>query len=116
MSSRGMRRPAPFSTDAGRPLDVGQPAPPSAAPVVTKFTALLETADDDRFGRITAAVGRQAGRIAGRRGDARGGRYPARADALRAMLALVDDDPDLLARVSARVVEDIMLRRQNGTT
>lgn len=67
------------------------PEPRSVEPKPTetrvKFTALLELATAGRFERLTADM-RSVGRLAA-------GRYPSRADLLRAVLALMEADPDL---------------------
>lgn len=75
---------------------------PVTAPVAeqrVKFTAVLDASVSDRFERVTADM-RAVGRLAG-------GRYPSRADVLRAVLALVEEDDDLLDRVRERVRDDL---------
>ena len=79
-----------------RPTVVADPVP--VEPRV-KFTALLEQSTADRSERLTADM-RPVGRLAG-------GRYPSRADVLRAALALMEEDDDLLDRVRERVRDDL---------
>lgn len=86
-------------------------SPPSAAPFAeddadrpVKFTAVLDQHTVTLFERVTFAM-RRVGRLAG-------GRYPSRADVLRAVVALVDDDPDLADRVAERIRHDLNARAQ----
>ena len=88
------------------------PAPAAVAPFgeqeddeserPVKFTAILDQHTVTLFERVTYSM-RRVGRLAG-------GRYPSRADVLRAVVALVDDDPDLAERVVDRVRHDLTER------
>lgn len=71
-----------------------------------KFTAVLDEHTVTVFERVTYAM-RGVGRLAG-------GRYPSRADVLRAVVALVDDDPDLAERVAERIQADLRTRRSRN--
>lgn len=88
-----------------RPADVPAPtvAPEDDLDRPVKFTAVLDQETVTRFERVTENM-RRVGRLAN-------GRYPSRADVLRAMVALVDDDPDLLSeRVADRITADLTAR------
>lgn len=109
---------ADWSTDAGRALDAGQsvtppaptPAPaPRAVPVpeqrTVKFTATLDGSTDALFTRLTGELVAEVGRIATRtdRERVRTGYAPSRADLLRALLEVADDDPTVMTAVCAQV-------------
>lgn len=87
-----------------------RPASPGPGPVAVpdetdrpvKWTAVLDQATVTRFERVTDAM-RRVGRLAA-------GRYPSRADVLRAVIALVDDDPELAERVAGRITADLETR------
>lgn len=57
-----------------------------------KFTALLDEDTSARFDRIVHDL---------RRFGRRGGRYAGKADVLRALVRMVDDDPDLADRLTS---------------
>lgn len=57
-----------------------------------KFTALLDSDTTARFDRIVEGL---------RRFGRRNGRFAGKADVLRALVRMVDDDPDLAARMTA---------------
>ncbi len=80
-----------------RAPELAQPA--LVAEPKVKFTAVLEQSVADRFERLTADM-RAVGRLAA-------GRYPSRADVLRAVLGLMEEDDDLLDRVRDRVRDDL---------
>lgn len=89
-----------------------RPAPaPAQEPLVDdadrpiKFTAVLDQATVTRFERVTDDM-RKVGRLAA-------GRYPSRADVLRAVIALVDDNPDLAEQVRQRVAADLTERARH---
>jgi hypothetical protein len=67
-----------------------------------KWTAVLDQVTVTRFERVTDSM-RRVGRLAA-------GRYPSRADVLRAVVALVDDDPELAERVAGRITADLTTR------
>ena len=69
-----------------------------------KWTAVLDQHTVSRFERVTEDM-RRVGRLAA-------GRYPSRADVLRAMVALVHDDPDLADRVAERITADLTARAE----
>lgn len=84
---------------------------PAATPEVPaerarKFTALLDGTSERRFRSLTRHVVDECGPIASREGKRAGGYDPSRADVLRALLALVDNDPQLRARVVEQVRDD----------
>lgn len=92
------KAPAPSSPLPAAPFDEDEADRP------VKFTAVLDQHTVTLFERVTYAM-RKVGRLAG-------GRYPSRADVLRAVVALVDDDPDLAERVAERIRHDLVARSQ----
>ena len=90
---------AETSPPAGSAVPEPRPAEPKPIDTRVKFTALLEVATADRFERLTNYM-RPVGRLAG-------GRYPSRADVLRAVLLLMEADPDLRSRVRDQVQADL---------
>lgn len=67
-----------------------------------KFTAVLDQVTVTVFERVTESM-RRVGRLAH-------GRYPSRADVLRAVVALVDDNEDLKELVADRIRQDLEAR------
>lgn len=124
----GMRKSGPsadWSTDAGRSLE---PVPPQPASPKTyrvtdaterpahtrvtasetgkprKFTALVDADTDARFGRLLDQLRASAGPVATRpdgNGRTRGGYDLSRADLLRSLLAVAEDDPQVMRAVEA---------------
>lgn len=83
------------SVPTGRPPSAVSPdtevgSPPQDERV--KFTALLDEDTSARFDRIVHDL---------RRFGRRGGRYAGKADVLRALVRMVDDDPDLADQMTA---------------
>lgn len=102
-----------FSPDAGPAIVEDPPPAPAAPPVVAprqpadderpvKFTAVLDQQTVATFETVTNDM-RRVGRLAG-------GRYPSRADVLRAVVALVAEDDELAARVAERITTDLTAR------
>lgn len=101
--------------NAGPPI-VDERIAPVAAPVVpapspavdderpVKFTALLDAGTVDRLEQVTTDM-RRVGRLAA-------GRYPSRADVVRALVGLVADDQALADRVAQRITVDLSARTQ----
>lgn len=86
------------------PATAAPAAVPDEADRPVKFTAVLDQQTVALFERVTEGMHR-VGRLAG-------GRYPSRADVLRAVVALVDDDPDLAERVAERITADLTARHR----
>lgn len=114
MPPRPVRRPA--NPDAGpaihderttaltpvpaRPADTAAPIRPR------KFTALLDADTDARYGRLLEQLRATVGAVATRQdgnGRARAGYDLSRADLLRALLLVAEDDPSVMADVAAKV-------------
>lgn len=111
---RGMQRAkaGEWSTDAGRALEQPAPTVPAPAPVTEakakprKFTALLDADTDARFGQLLTALRETVGPVATREdgsGRVRAGYDCSRADLLRALLVVAEDDPTVSAAVFAQV-------------
>lgn len=97
-AARGKRTTAPQSVPELVDLEEDRPV---------KFTAVLDQGTVTVFERVTLAM-RRVGRLAA-------GRYPSRADVLRAVVALVDDDPELAERVADRIRQDLGARVRRTT-
>lgn len=99
-------RQAEFSRRAADRVKVrgGQSGPEPERP--RKFTALLDADTDARFGRVLADLRNAVGRIATREdgaGHVRAGYDLSRADLLRALLVVAEDDPTVGAAVFEQV-------------
>ena len=71
-----------------------------------KFTALLHEDADARYGRLLEQLRQEVGRIATREdgnGGTRAGYHPSRADLLRGLLAVAEEDPSVMTAVCAQV-------------
>ncbi len=71
-----------------------------------KFTALLDEATDARYGRLLTRLRGEAGRVATREdghGAVRGGYDLSRADLLRALLEVAEDDDTLISALAEKV-------------
>lgn len=85
------------------------PAPAQPAPTEQvrprKFTALLDTATDARYGRLLDALRTAAGPVATRsdgNGRSRAGYDLSRADLLRALLEVAEEDPTVMTEAVAK--------------
>lgn len=81
---------------------------PASEPTVKprKFTALLDAETDSRYGRLLDALRESAGPVATRadgNGRTRAGYDLSRADLLRALLQVADEDPTVMTEVAAKV-------------
>lgn len=79
---------------ARRPATPPPPPPPPAKPARRKFTMLVDDADDERAHRVVDDVLKRA-RIRPTKSM--------RADVVRMLFALADEDPQLRASVAARL-------------
>lgn len=76
-------------------------------PRPSRFTVNLDPVDDARYERLVADLAGDIGRVPSST-PGRGRRFPSRADLLRAMLTVTEDDPDTLAAVRAQVRRDLL--------
>lgn len=116
------KRPGAWNAAAGRsPNPEENPTSATSAPRPSvdakakprKFTALLDADTDARFGQLLADVRGQVGAVATRtdgHGRTRAGYDPSRADLLRALLVVAENDP------AVRVAVYDQIRSHYGTT
>ncbi|MCD2191657.1 hypothetical protein [Actinomycetospora soli] len=108
--------PAPTPAEPAAPTSTPAPAPAPASPAQRRsvaFTARLDPETDARFGRLLEEARTVVGPIATRadRGRVRSGYDVSRADLLRALLAVLEDDAAV-----GNAVHDHLRKHYGATT